>query len=303
MRITLIHNPTSGDTPLGRDELVSILEGEGYQTAYYSTKDGKKRKKDWRRAIDDEPADLILAAGGDGTVRKVALALSGSSTPFAVLPLGTANNIAKTLGLHGKIQTIARRWKRARARPFDLGVVEGARRDVQFVESFGGGLFASLIRRGADEVEAAPKVVGRETDRAVFLLREIGRKSRPQPWTVTIDGKDASGSYLAVEILNVRFGGPNIALAPKADPRDGRLDVVLIGPAERDALDVYLKSRLEHGAAAPLELPVRRARAVTLQAPRGAAFHLDDEIWPARGPVPKRPIEVRIWAGATRLIR
>jgi diacylglycerol kinase family enzyme len=301
MRITVIHNPSSGDTPVGRDELVSILEDEGYQTAYYSTKDNKKRKKDWRWAIDNEPGDLVLAAGGDGTVRKVALALAGSPTPFAVLPLGTANNIAKTLGLHGKIGTIAKRWRRARPRPFDLGVVEGTRDDGRFVESFGGGLFAKLIERATEDVETGRKVVGRETDRAVFVLREITRQTRAEHWQITIDGRDASGSYLAVEVLNVRFGGPNIALASKADPRDGRFEVVMIGRTERDALASYLKSRLEHGAAPPLELPVRRARAVTLGAPRGVPFHLDDQTWPRQGR--KRPIEVRVWAAAARLIR
>jgi diacylglycerol kinase (ATP) len=297
MRVSLIHNPSSGDTPIKGPELVSILEELGYQTAYYSTRDGKKRKKDWRQAVESDPGDLVVAAGGDGTVRKVALGLAGSSVPFAILPLGLANNVAKTLGIHGEVAAIARDWLHARPRPFDLGLVRSGGTEQPFVEAFGCGIFATLIERADEEVEGAPAVVGRETDRAVYLLREIVRDASLGHWTVTLDGEDVSGPYLAIEVMNVRFGGPNISLAPDADLGDGLLDVVMIGAREREALVEYLSGRLEHGAAEPIELPVRRARAIGLSQPAGSAAHIDDKTWSA-----KPPLELGIRPGACRVI-
>jgi diacylglycerol kinase (ATP) len=298
MRITLIHNPSSGDTPIKRAEIVSILDDLGYQTAYYSTRDGKKRKKDWRQALDTDPGDLVVAAGGDGTVRKVALQMAGSPAPFAILPLGLANNVAKTLGIHGEIAAIARGWRSATPRPFDIGLIDDGGSEQPFVESLGGGLLATLIARAQDEVEEAPAVVGRETDRAVYLLREIARGAEPSHWGLALDGRDASGSYFGVEVMNVRFGGPNIPLAPEANAGDGLLDVVTIGSRERDQLVDYLSGRLEHGAAEPLQLQVHRARTIELTPPKKASLHLDDDIWQPAKPT----LELRVRAAACRVV-
>ena len=75
---TLIHNPTAGDgRPTGKD-LERILADAGFQVRYQSS------KGDWRKAVD-EAADLIVAAGGDGTVAKVFRRVCGRDMPVAVL--------------------------------------------------------------------------------------------------------------------------------------------------------------------------------------------------------------------------
>src|SRR5689334_5300318 len=106
--INLLHNPTAGNEDHSKEELISLLEENGYDCRYSSM------KKDWKRL--DEQVDFIVAAGGDGTIRKITKELlerklSEKIWPIAPLPLGTANNVAQTLGINGSTEDIIRSWK------------------------------------------------------------------------------------------------------------------------------------------------------------------------------------------------
>jgi diacylglycerol kinase family enzyme len=70
MRITLMHNPKAGDAEHGRKQLMAALVKAGHQASYQSTK-----KEDYKKALG-KPADLVVAAGGDGTVVRWARDLS-----------------------------------------------------------------------------------------------------------------------------------------------------------------------------------------------------------------------------------
>ena len=133
MKITLIHNPGAG---AGQDArgLVQLITEAGHQVRHCST------KGDWK-AFLKKPADLVVAAGGDGTVRRVALAAAEVGLPFAVIPIGTANNIAKTIGLLGDAGELIEGWSESpRARqPFDFGEVVAPWGVGRFVEGVGGG--------------------------------------------------------------------------------------------------------------------------------------------------------------------
>ena len=85
-------------------------------------------------------------AGGDGTVGKVARRLIGSRTPLAILPMGTANNIANTLGITGRsLEQLIKGWNTARCINFDAGVAKGPWGSRCFIEGFGTGLFAEVM--------------------------------------------------------------------------------------------------------------------------------------------------------------
>ncbi len=275
MRITLIHNPTAGSGQ-ETEELVRLIADAGHDVRPRSREDG------WERSLQD-PADLVVAAGGDGTVGKVALAAADHGLPFAAIPIGTANNIAKTLGVLGDARVLVETWSTS-AQPFDIGDVAAPWGRERFVEAFGGGLMADLMSR-RDEIEADATLLGRETDRALHLLCELIRKAPVHQWRITADGLDLSGDYLAVEILNIRFVGPNVPFAPEADPGDGLLDVVLVGEAERQALLAYAETRLNLASGQPPELRVTRARRVEVVAPARARLHLDDRNWPSARPL------------------
>jgi diacylglycerol kinase (ATP) len=277
MKITLIHNPGAGG---GQDEnaLVELIIEAGHEVRHCST------KEDWK-AILKKPADLVVAAGGDGTVRRVALAAAEHGLPFAAIPIGTANNIAKSIGLLGDAGELIESWSASpRARqPFDLGEVVAPWGEGRFVEGVGGGLIADLIDR-EDEVAADANLLGRETDRALHLLCELVGEARIHRWEIEADGKDLSGEYFAVEVLNIRFVGPNLPLAPHAFPGDGELDVVLLGKKDRQPLLDYLEKRMHLASGQLPELRCVRARKIEIVAPVDVRWHLDDKAWPKEKP-------------------
>jgi len=267
---TLIHNPTAGDGHPTRKDLERILTDTGFQVRYQST------KLNWKKAVD-AATDLVVAAGGDGTVGKVFRQVAGRGIPVGVLAVGTANNLARSLGLLGDAQRMVAEWDLGRTLPFDVGVARqpDGKRERLFVESCGGGLFVMAIERGPQEVEQPEALVGSEHDRALTMLRTLIQEVAVAPWRVEIDGEDYSGDYIAVEAMNIRFAGSGIPLAAHADPGDGVLDVALVRDEDREALVTYLDRRLAHEEHAPPSLDVARGRSVVLHPP-GRTARIDD---------------------------
>jgi diacylglycerol kinase (ATP) len=278
VRATLVYNPWAGDEQQHTGEhLLEKLEAAGYEARLVSD----KRKLE--RRLED-PGELEVVAGGDGSVKQVAIELAGRGIPMAILEMGTANNIAKSLGGLGVVDELIARWRSAERRRLRVGSVTGPRGTMRFVESAGVGLFTELVTRGQEEVEDnAAGLTGHEIDRALLLLRRITEEHAPRNRRVRLDGSDLSGDYLLVEAMNIPLLGPNVPLAPEADSSDGLLDLVLVTGRERIGIEDYLRARLG-GAATRLELPSRRGARLVLQA-SPAELHVDDEPWKPKPPV------------------
>jgi diacylglycerol kinase (ATP) len=293
VKISLVHNPTAGDGQ-NVEDVIRLLTDAGHEVRHRSSKDN------WKKLLQD-PDDLLVAAGGDGTVRKVAVAASEAGVPFAALPTGTANNIAKTLELLGDAKDLVRSWDAPDLVPIDMGEVRAGDESRRFVEGVGGGWFAELIERSG-EVNDEFRLLGRETDRALHLLADLLRDTDAAPWRIAADRSDLSGDYLAVEILNIRFVGPNIPLAPEADPSDGLLDLVLVSEADRDGILEYLDQRLHLASGVMPRLRSVRARGIQLEVPPRARVHVDDREWPeGRGEEEPLELDVRCLPGAVSL--
>jgi diacylglycerol kinase (ATP) len=305
MRVTLMHNPRAGDR-LAAEHLTSMVRAAGYGVAYRSMTEPRGIE----HALQD-PGDLVVVAGGDGAVKAVAAELAGRGVPMAILPLGTANNVAKAFGILGPARELIAGWAHAERRTVDLCVARAPWGGTRFIESVGGGVFARLIARAAAEVDENPAVwTGNEIDRALQLLKQIVERHPAEAWRLALDGRDLSGEYLLVEAMNVGLIGPNVPLAPAADPGDGALDVVTVRAAERDALVAYIAARLQ-GHGVPLDLAVHRGRELRMTQVSGE-LHADDVRWPhepGRGSVRRsavvsasEPIELAVTPGALELL-
>src|SRR5688572_33392728 len=139
MRVLVLHNPKAGSDATDGEQLVRHIERCGHQVEVHTS------KKAWRTALDRGP-DVVVAMGGDGTVGKIARALAGRDIPIALLPMGTANNIAAALGLQNRelVRLIAG-WNDAERRPFDAAVARGPWGESRFLESVGIGLLSEAI--------------------------------------------------------------------------------------------------------------------------------------------------------------
>jgi diacylglycerol kinase (ATP) len=225
---------------------------------------------------------VVAVAGGDGTVSKVARRLIGSSTPIAILPLGTANNIAATLGTSDRsLKDLISGWKAARCVHFDAAVAKGPWGSKPFIEGFGLGLFAETmfqIDASNEKQLAHADDPEEEINSVIKILRERLRKFKPNELTVRLDGEDLSGQYVLLEALNVRFIGPNLNLAPEADTKDGLLDVITVPHGKKAKLSEYLAGRM-NGSEASLGLPSHRGAHLQIEW-EISPVHIDDMRWP-----------------------
>jgi len=135
LKVGLVHNHDAGDA-VSMTELTQAIVRHGHQVI------GVAHPSDGLAPLDLADLDLVAAAGGDGTIAATACALARMSveTPLAVLPMGTANNIALSLGIPTEVGEAIATWRRATPRRFDLGIATGPWGERQLVESLGGGL-------------------------------------------------------------------------------------------------------------------------------------------------------------------
>lgn len=299
MRVVLVHNRKAGDGEHNRQALVELIERGGHDVRWFS-----KRDPSWRGALDAS-VELVVIAGGDGTVGTVVRALAGSVTPLAVIPLGTANNISTALGLADvPIAELVAGWSEAAVRAVDLGVARGPWGTLRFIESMGVGLLAEGMA-AIDEGRARAVNAVEDTEARLATATDVLRRMLPtltaRPYDVCIDGEPLPGRYLLLEVLNLGTAGPNLHLAPHADPSDGLFDVVLADERlRRDLIERLPTYRLDPQSAPAL--PARRARHVTIACGDFPA-HVDDEVChsgcAAGGP---DTIELAIEPGAIRFL-
>ncbi len=297
MRVTLIHNPGAGDPAHDEEaQLRRLIADAGHTIVARSRGDD---------AALDEPSDLVVVAGGDGTVGRVARRMVGRDVPMTILPSGTANNISRTLGLAElPPEELIAGWQNATVRRFDAGVIDGPWGSRRFFEGVGVGLFARAMAEidaeGAlDHLATAEERVAH----ARSILHERLHTWAPIPLRLTLDGRDLSGEYVMVEVMNIRFVGPNLFVAPGCDPTDGLFDVVRVSDSRRDDLAQYLTDHRGPRASAP-NLETQRGRHLRIEG-HGVVLHVDDETWPPAGErvdAADVAFDLRIEPGALRVL-
>lgn len=260
MRATLLHNPKAGTAETDK-VLTEAFEAIGWEI------DRCHSKKELSECLDD-PGDVVIVAGGDGTVGKVAKKLAGTKTAMAIVPMGTANNVARSLGLGVDPMTAISLLANHQEKVVDLGAVRSSRGVEHFVEGFGVGVFAYVVGERATRKHKKLK-------RALELLANTLEKYDARPFDIEIDGEDVSGDYILAAVMNIRSFGPALGLAPDAKVDDGELDVVLVGPESKDALVAHLRRAVEEGDIALPHFTTKRAKHVRIRAD-GRWAHVDD---------------------------
>jgi diacylglycerol kinase family enzyme len=277
VRILIYQNPDAGHERPRPDALIESLQREGHEVEWRHIK--KHRLSD----PDTGPLDLVVAVGGDGSVGRTARQLIGGELPIAVLPMGTANNLANVLdaGKHDLAERIAS-WKLV---PFDAGSLEGSGEPDWFFEGLGLGAFADTAARLTEEAETAPPQPSREAELARDLdeLTRTVREQRPLELEVVVDGKTIQARLLLLEVLNIGRLGPGVELSATVDPSDGLLDVVMVEERHRSQLIAYLEALKTGGAAAPFQSI--KTTTVRIRAAEPVGIHIDGRSEDVRAPV------------------
>ncbi|GAB3268787.1 diacylglycerol kinase family lipid kinase [Larkinella harenae] len=288
----LLHNPGAGDEEHSKKELMALIESEGFVCRYASTK-----KSDWKELKTD--VDFLVVAGGDGTVRRVAKHLLNRKLiekpyPIALLPNGTANNIAGAL--HIPVDDplpIVKSWKKGERKRFDVGLVEGLSKHHFFLEGIGYGVFPKLMKEMDKREEKSDDSPEDRLKTALEVLAEIIQSYKTRHCQIEIDGVDYSGDYLLVEVMNIRSIGPKLVLDPAADPGDGQFEVVLVAENQRDVLATYVQNRLQ-GVEGDYWGTILKGRSIRMKW-EGAELHLDDQLVKSKK---ARNIQISLHEGA-----
>jgi diacylglycerol kinase (ATP) len=292
MRIALVHNVIAGDQGYESDELAARFRSAGCVVETFGS-----RKKQIRRALESEP-DVLVVAGGDGTVAKAAIRIRklGSPVPMFVIPTGTANNIARSLGIRGSPDELARGLARARPATLDVGVVEGELGRRRFVEGAGVGFIGAMLERGGTVRDRVRRAAGRVlhprmevSERIARGVASLIRHQRASYRRVICDGEDLSGEYIAVEVMNTREIGPRVGLAPNADVGDGMLDLALVRSEDRERIAASVEGT---GAGASPGMS-RRASRVEIVWPESSG-HVDDKPWPGPDETDDRQVRITV---------
>ncbi len=294
MRIILIHNPKAGRDNHSKKDLMAALAKARHHAIYQST------ENDYKKALK-KPTDLVLVAGGDGTVGKVGRELIDSGVPLSVLPLGTANNLARSLGFIASPEEIITGLKCGKRRAFDVGLARGPWGKRYFFESAGGSLLADYLRDAKDKSTKAKKLSKeQEMRRHVSLLRRMLHDYSARKWKIDIDGEDISDDYILWEAMNIRSVGPVLYLASQAATKDGQLDFVCAREDDRSLLMEYLDARLA-GRRAKFPLPLRRFRRLKLVW-KNSTLHFDSKVWPRKKQKAKSPSTIEITVRPSALV-
>jgi diacylglycerol kinase (ATP) len=177
---------------------------------------------------------LVVAVGGDGTVRDVAAALAGSGVPMAVVPAGTGNVLAGALRIGGVDRALAT-IRSGSLRALDLGMArwaegpDAAVHERHFVVACGMGFDARIMAAAEHEWKRRMRFgayIGAAVREAVRL--------RPARFRIRADGKEIDITGLVVLVANCGDLVPGrLGARQPLDPTDGRLDLIVVGGRSR----------------------------------------------------------------------
>ena len=228
MRTILILNPESGDSPLAEvhgtaasheEMILAALSVYGIEPeVWYTTPEDPGEGLASKAA--DEHADLVIAAGGDGTIHAVASGLIGTDSTIGIIPLGTMNNVAHSLSIPFTIDAACAIIAKGKTRTIDVGRIN----EQVFLESAGIGLEAALFPYLEEMKSFGVLATLRGVIRGLFTLFAYQRTKLK----ISFD-EERFRSYQAIQvtICNAPFYGPHFRIVPDVLMDDGLLDVII----------------------------------------------------------------------------
>ena len=219
LRVLLVLNPNASRAPDALPQIEAWFADRARTTLVVTHK-----KKDLKRILKTEgqAADRIVIGGGDGTLSKALPALLKLQKPVAVLPLGTANDFARTLGLPADPLEAARIALEGREHRIDIGLVNG----TPYLNVASVGLASQVI-------EAQSKTLKRRWKVLAYAIGLISAAGNLQPFVVDLDidnGPRWSAAVYQVGIANGRHHGGGLLVAEDAAVDDGKLHIYVVYP-------------------------------------------------------------------------
>jgi diacylglycerol kinase (ATP) len=222
-RARLIYNPSSGREIVRRrlPDILELLESAGYETSCYATKGEDDATEEAERAVK-RGFDVIIAAGGDGTIYEVVNGMAGKPArpALGIIPCGTSNDFARALGIPKSITRSCKIIAAGKRKRVDVGRIN----DRYFINIAGGGSLTNLTY----EVPSKLKTL---LGQLAYYVKGLEKLPSLHPIRVKLETRDRvllDEEIMIFLITNSHSVGGFDRLAPKADLSDGKLDLIVV---------------------------------------------------------------------------
>lgn len=263
----LLTNKRSGGA--GRDLAAAIgrLEAGGFAVDVQSP----DSVEDLRRRIRDSGPTTVILGGGDGTMNAAAPALRQLGRPFGLLPLGTANDLARTLGIPFDPVDAAEIINSGQVRRIDLGLINGQ----PFFNVASLGLSAEVVREHESE-HGLKRLLG--VLNYPLSAWAAFRRHRPFRAEIVVDGELQRCRCMQIAIGNGRHYGGGLTVDEEAEIDDGWLRVYYLRPAGLLSM-LWVLPALRFGWLRRTPVAeVRRAKRVEIRTRRPRPLDVDGEL-------------------------
>ena len=222
--------------------------------------------------------DLIVAAGGDGTVNEVLNSLideNGAKARLGVIPLGTGNDFAHAMGITGDVSAAVHNLTHGRSRVIDLALMEddhGRRR--YFDNNLGVGFDANVVIRTGEItfVHGFLKYL-------LGVLTTLARDFRPVQVQMRFDEEAVDMEALFVYLGVGPRGGGGFLLTPFASHEDGLVDSCCVTMLGRFRALTLINSATKGTHIHTPYVTIRHNKRIEIQSPEGMPIHIDGEIY------------------------
>lgn len=293
----LIFNPNAGGVEklgIRVNQVAEALIALGFRPLVTVRTSRSSVRKAARAAVKD-PNGVVVVAGGDGTVELAARELLKTRTPLGIIPLGTMNNLARSLNLPEEIADACSLLAAGTPRPVDAGVIRAGsaakpKEQRFFLECAGVGISAIAAPAGQDT----------EKGRWAKAWRALQKLTKFTPAEIEVscdDGDVIHASAQLVTVVNSPFTGAHLELAEGVTMDDGFLDAVVY--AEMNKLDLvghFVASAIKLDVKDP-RITVRQIKKIHIESDRPLGAHADMQVLGTH-----RIWEVEVVAGALQII-
>lgn len=222
MRARIIYNPTAGHELFKRQlaECLNILEEHGIETSTFSTRGPGDAEKEAMRIAELGKHDIVIASGGDGTVKEViaGLARAAVSPKLGIIPSGTVNDMALSLKLPANFAECTRIIAAGKTKQLDVIKAD----DEIFMNVAACGMFTEVSYKARSRMKT---LLGK----LAYYLKGIESIPNIRYIPLEVESPDGcfSGDALFIMLANSGSVGGNV-LCPLADPCDGKIDVTIV---------------------------------------------------------------------------
>ncbi len=216
--IVFIVNPRSG---VERQKEISRAVDAHLDDQLYTyeilTTEYAKHGIELARQAANNGAYAVVAVGGDGSVNDIAKGLAGTDTILGIIPKGSGNGMARTIGIPLNVDNAVKVINSGKTQAIDVAYAN----DNLFISNAGVAFDALISKKFAKSEKRGLLVYS-------WLVTKYLWKYKVWDFTITIDGKTFKERAFMVNVANGKQFGYNFHIAPMASYTDGLLDVIII---------------------------------------------------------------------------